>query len=83
MQRILELAQFTPLLGILILLGATGVRAPERQVGIGVCLDRTFQDAGRWLVKVIDEDPIWRWNPPGSQFCKKIDGIVVLSGDMM
>ena len=34
-------------------------------------------------MKVIDEDPIWRWNPPGSQFCEKIGGIVVLSGDMM
>ena len=34
-------------------------------------------------MKVIDEDPIWRQNPPGSQFCKKIGGIIVLSGDMM
>ena len=34
-------------------------------------------------MKVINEDPIWRRNPPGSQFCKKIGGIVVLSGDMM
>jgi len=34
-------------------------------------------------MEVIDEDPIWRWNPPGSQFCEEIGGIVVLSGDMM
>ena len=34
-------------------------------------------------MKVIAEDPIWRRNPPGSQFCKKIGGIVVLSGDVM
>ena len=31
----------------------------------------------------VDEDPAWRWIPPGSQFCKKIGGIVVLSGDVM
>ena len=34
-------------------------------------------------MKVVDEDPIWRRNPPGSQFCEEIDGIVVLSGDVM
>ena len=34
-------------------------------------------------MKVIDEDPVRRWNPPGSQFCKKIGGIIVLVGDMM
>ena len=34
-------------------------------------------------MEVIDEDPIWRRNPPGSQFCEEIGGIVVLSGDMM
>ena len=34
-------------------------------------------------MKVIDEDPIWRWNPPGSQFCEEVSGIVVLLGDMM
>ena len=38
---------------------------------------------GRWLMEIVDEDPIWRWNPPDSQFCEKIGGIVVLSGDMM
>ena len=32
---------------------------------------------------IVDEDPVRRWNPPGSQFCKKIGGIIVLSGDMM
>ena len=32
---------------------------------------------------VIDEDPAWGWIPPGSQFCKKISGIIVLIGDMM
>ena len=32
---------------------------------------------------VIDEDPAWGWIWPGGQFCKKIDGIVVLSGDVM
>ena len=61
----------------------TEVGAPECQVGVGVCLDWTFKDVGKWLVKVIDEDPIRRWNPPGSQFCEKIGGIIVLSGDMM
>ena len=34
-------------------------------------------------MKVIDEDPIQRWNPPSSQFCEKIGGIVVLLGDVM
>ena len=34
-------------------------------------------------MKVIDEDPIRRRNPLGSQFCEKIGGIVVLSGDVM
>ena len=34
-------------------------------------------------MKVIDEDPVRRRNPPGSQFCEKIGGIVVLSGDMV
>ena len=34
-------------------------------------------------MKVVDEDPIWRRNLPGSQFCEKIDGIIVLSGDVM
>jgi len=34
-------------------------------------------------VEVIDEDPARRRIPPDGQFCKKIDGIVVLSGDMM
>ena len=34
-------------------------------------------------MKVIDEDPVQRRNPPGSQFCKKISGIIVLSGDVM
>ena len=38
---------------------------------------------GGWLVDIVDEDPTWRWISPGGQFCKKIDGIVVLSGDMM
>ena len=32
---------------------------------------------------VVDEDPAWGWILPGGQFCKKIGGIVVLSGDMM
>ena len=34
-------------------------------------------------MEIVDEDPIQRWNPPGSQFCEEISGIVVLSGDMM
>ena len=34
-------------------------------------------------MKVVDEDPVQRRNPPGSQFCEKIGGIIVLSGDMM
>ena len=38
---------------------------------------------GRRLVEIVDEDPIWRRNPPGNQFCEVISGIVVLSGDMM
>ena len=32
---------------------------------------------------VVDDDPAWGWIPPGGQFCKKIGGIVVLSGDVM
>ena len=34
-------------------------------------------------MKVVDEDPIWRQNLPGSQFYEEIGGIVVHSGDMM
>ena len=34
-------------------------------------------------MNVIDEDPIRRQNPLCSQFCKKINGIIVLLGDMM
>ena len=34
-------------------------------------------------MEVIDEDPARRWIPPGCQFCEKIGGIVVLSGDVM
>ena len=59
------------------------VRTPECQIGVGVCVDRILQNSGRRLVEIIDEDPIWRRNPPGCQFCEKIGGIVVLSGDMM
>jgi len=59
------------------------VRAPACQISVGVCLDRTFLDAGRQLMKVIDEDPIWRQKLPGSQFCEKIGSIIVLLGDMM
>ena len=32
---------------------------------------------------VVDEDPARGWIPPGSQFCKKIGGIIILSGDMI
>ena len=60
-----------------------GVRAFEQRVGIGVCLHRTFQDAGERLVEVVDEDPAQRWIPPGGQFCEKIDSIIILSGDVM
>ena len=34
-------------------------------------------------MNVVDEVPGWSRNPPGSQFCEKIAGIIVLSGDMM
>ena len=34
-------------------------------------------------MKAVDEDPVRKRNPPGSQFHKKIGDIVVLSGDMM
>ena len=34
-------------------------------------------------MKVVDEDPIWRQNPPGSQFREEVSGIIVLLGDMM
>jgi len=61
----------------------TGVGAPERRLGVGVCLDQTFQDAGRRLVEIIDEDSAWRRISPGGKFCEKIGGIVVLSGDVM
>ena len=58
----------------------TKVGAPERQVGIRVCLDQTFQDAGGWLMKVIDEDPIWRRNWPGSQICEKLAASLSIRG---
>ena len=38
---------------------------------------------GRWLMEIVDEDPARRRIPPGGQFCEKIGGIVVLSGDVM
>ena len=34
-------------------------------------------------MEIVDEDPARRWLPPGSQFCEKIGGIVVLLGDVM
>ena len=34
-------------------------------------------------MEIIDEDPARRWIPPNGQFCEKIGGIVVLSGDVM
>ena len=34
-------------------------------------------------MEIIDEDPARGRIPPGGQFCKKIGGIVVLSGDIM
>ena len=63
--------------------GGTRVGALGRRVGVGVCLDRTFQDEGGQLVEIVDEDPAQRWLPPGGQFCDKIGGIVVLLGDVM
>ena len=48
-----------------------------------MCLDQTFEDMGRWLVEIVDEDPARRQIPPSGQFCEKISGIVVLSGDVM
>ena len=60
-----------------------GVGAPRRRLGVKLRLDRTFHDAGERLMDIVDEDPTWGWIPPSSQFCKKIDGIVVLSGDVM
>ena len=46
-------------------------------------LDRILQNMGRRLVEIVDEDPISRQSSPGGQFCEEIDGIVVLSGDMI
>ena len=34
-------------------------------------------------MEIVDEDPARRRISPGGQFCKKISGIVVLSGDVM
>ena len=34
-------------------------------------------------MEIVDEDPAWGWIPPGDQFCEKIDGIIILSGDVM
>ena len=34
-------------------------------------------------MEIIDEDPTRGWIPPSGQFCEKISGIVVLSGDVM
>ena len=34
-------------------------------------------------MEIVDEDPAQRWVPPGDQFCEKIGGIIVLSGDVM
>jgi len=48
-----------------------------------VYLDWILQNVGRWLMEIIDEDPIWRWNPPGDQFHEEVGGIIVLSRDMM
>ena len=34
-------------------------------------------------MEIVDEDPAWEWISPGGQFCNKIGGIIVLSGDVM
>ena len=34
-------------------------------------------------MEIVDEDPAQRWILLGGQFCEKISGIVVLSGDVM
>ena len=34
-------------------------------------------------MEIVDEDPARRRIPSGGQFCEKIGGIVVLSGDVM
>ena len=34
-------------------------------------------------MEIVDEDPAWGRIPPGGQICKKISGIIVLSGDVM
>ena len=62
-----------------IVMEALGSEPPS----IGLCLARTFQDVGGWLMEIVAEDPARRRIPPGGQFCEKIGGIVVLSGDMM
>ena len=60
-----------------------GVGSFERWLAVGVCLGWSFQDAGGWLVDVVDEDPARGWILSGGQFCKDIDGIIVPSRDMM
>ena len=60
-----------------------GVGAPECQIGVGARLGRIFMDADRQLVKVIYKDPIGGRFPSGRQFCEEVDGIIVLSRDMM
>ena len=34
-------------------------------------------------MEIVDEDPTWGRILPGGQFCEKISGIIVLSGDVM
>ena len=34
-------------------------------------------------MEIVVEDPARGWIPPGGQFCEKIGGIIVLSGDVM
>ena len=34
------------------------VGTPKYQIGVGVCLDRILQNAGRRLMEIVDEDPI-------------------------
>ena len=66
-----------------VIIEVLGSEPLERQLAIGVCLGRTFQDVGGRLVDVVDEDSAQGRISPGGQFCEEISGVIVPSRDVM
>jgi len=61
-----------------VVMETSGSEPPGIGLASGCVWVETFQDAGGWLVEVVDEEPTWGRVSPGGQFCEKIGGIIVL-----